>query len=653
MTFDLRRLTGLCVLVALAAAPLSACSSATKTTQTAGLDDSIQSLASGGVAVVENVTSQTPVVALTGTASAMTFTRWQVQNMVAEANAHSGYLGSELDDLAAPPAGAPSLSTLIVAWLTRHDGALAQYAASCMAGQDMKNSATTVFPTIVVLSFIGDIARMTPPATSQVRPPAVDIERLIAAPARADGVCTDVSNFVSSVVTKVTNAIQANGSGWLATFWNTVVTVAGAAVSVAVNNFLTPLLGFITKIATICATIMQVSSMFKPWSVTLAGNPSALTLSDTAQSGAFMATLNAKDIAWPAELVGCVQALAPNVKLDDASYKDAPVTWTQPINIPGLATKVSADDTLPDSKVAQYTYSTSTVPAVAANECATLVPAGKIGITVTVERSDITKTLTSLESLITSQIPASLATYLQPYIDMTLGKASTSAGEFGAPHQSSVVTLKQYVADPVPNCDQSSPSPLPSATLTPRNVSGSMPFEPCHALLNDADTVPFLAGAHVLPSGDVIDKLTGMMAGLTGIGGELPDTYDKTRISYCALGTGTAPPSLESQAPTDLKVAGFFYSEPRGTIPYPDLPPLPASAAGDPGSCTAIIGVDTLNRLGVRCVTGGPNGVVVDGPLAEYGMTGAAANSGSSGSIQFVLPPDGLMKAMAHLLQRL
>jgi len=68
---------------------------------------------------------------------------------------------------------------------------------------------------------------------------------------------------------------------------------------------------------------MQVASMFKPWSVQLAGDPATLTLGATAQQGKSMHP-QCGTIQWPSSLVGCVQALS-NVKLDNASYTDAPV----------------------------------------------------------------------------------------------------------------------------------------------------------------------------------------------------------------------------------------------------------------------------------------------------------------------------------------
>jgi hypothetical protein len=645
MTSALRRLCCLALFAVTLAAPLSACSTATKTTAAAGLDDSISSLAGAGVAVVDEVTSQAPIVAVTGTPSAMRFTRWEVQNLVAEANAHSGYLASELDGLATPPPGSPNLSALIAAWLTRHDDPLAQYAATFMNGQVDKKSGIAVFPTLVVLSFIADIAR-APATTSQAPAPHFDFERLIASPAEAQiPGCSDVSNFVSTVVTNVTNAIQANGSSWLATFWNIVVATVSTAIS-TVTSILTPLVAFITKIATICATIMQVTSMFKPWTVALAGSPASITLNATPQSGSFDATLNAKDVPWPSQLVGCVAALS-NIKLDDASYADAPVTWTEPINIPGLATNVSADTTLLANKTAHYTFSTITVDNVESTDCPTLVPAGKLGITVTVERADISKTLTSLESLITGSIPAALRTYLAPYIDQATDAVNTVAGKFAAPHQSSIIMLKEEVADPL--CIHTPPpsTPAPSDTPTHAAVSVTLPFLPCEAMLQPDDSEPYLNGAYFVTGAGAV-RFAKIMGALTGLGGEMANDYDNTRSSYCLLGTGTMPDPDPNNpnAPVTAEIAAIMVTIPRGSLGYVAPKPLDASdAASNP--CVAAIGTDTLNRLKARCIDGSVT-VMIQAPEVEIAVTGIT----KAGPNIMVPPPGAIYKVLAHLLKR-
>jgi hypothetical protein len=605
------------LLIAIAIAPLSACTSAVKTTQAAGLDDSITALAGGGVAVMDDVNSATPVVALSGTPSAMRFTRWQVQNLVAEANAHSGYLGSELDGIATPPAGAPPLSILIAAWLTRHDGPLAYYAAGFMGAQDYKNSAAIVFPTLVVLTFIADIARVT--TTSQLRVPSLNFERYLAAPAEADGVCTDIANWVSSVVNSVTSAVQANGSGWLASLWNTVVTIAATGISIVVNGILQSLVGFIVQIATVCGTLMQVASMFKPWSVQLAGDPATLTLGTTAQDGKFDATLSAADVQWPATLVGCVQALS-NVKLDNASYTDAPVKWTHPVNIPGLATKASEDDTLLTDKTAHYTFTTNSVEDVPAADCPALVGAGSVGITVTVERSDISKTLTSLETLITNQINASIRAYLAPYINAALGAANTAAAKFKAPHESSVVTLKQYVADPL--CSHTPPPGTPGPSTPPSIGSAELPDAPCAQLFSLADTGPYMNGAGQITISQGNLSFSKLLGALSAVAGPEPkNSYDTSKSSYCTIGF---QPSSEK-----FTIEATVFTQPRG-LPYSRIPDLHVLDAQDPEPCRTAIGYALLEQFSADC-HGNDTGMVLDGPLVELGITPMPAGTEISG----------------------
>ncbi len=339
-------------MLVLAVSPLSACSRAD--TSAAGVEDSVRSLAAGGVAVTPDVTSRTPVVALAGPESAMRFTLWQVRNLVAEANAHNGYLGNELDSLGTPPPGVPPFSVLVGAWLTRHQGPLAEYAQRLMGPQDYTHTAGIVFPTMVVLAFIADAARVT---TTAAHPAVFDLGPYIAAPAEAAGICTDVSAWVSSVVNSVANALQSSSSSWLGTLWNAVVSLAGSAVTAVAATVLQSLIGFVTRIATIAAMLMQVSAMFKPWTVDLTA-PTSLLLEDTPLAGSFDAKLNAQTIPWPSTLIDCVKTIS-GVNLGDASYADAPVKWTKPIGIPGKASPLSWRKTTPCASTRPRTIRTA------------------------------------------------------------------------------------------------------------------------------------------------------------------------------------------------------------------------------------------------------------------------------------------------------
>jgi hypothetical protein len=648
-----RWLATLLLAVSVGTGPLAACSSAAKSARLGDVDGAIQSLAAGGVAVMEDVTSMAPVVALTGQPSAMRFTRWQMRNLVAEADAHTGYLGSELDAIAQPPAGAPPFSTLIGAWLTRKDGALAQYAAGVMGSNDYKQSATLVFPTIVVLAFVGDIARV---GTTALRtPPRFDVEQLIAMPAEAEGTggdaCSTIAGWVSSVVTNVVAAVTANGNSWLATLWNTVVTVVGVAASIAFAS----LTRFLTNIATICGTLMQVASMFKPWSVTLAADPTTLTLSETPGQGQFVATLQAQDIPWPATLIGCVQSLS-GVTLESASYTDAPVTWKPTGTTPGLAVETSEDATLLANKTAAYHFQTKTEPAVTA--CPRTVPAGTVGVTVSVARSDITRTLNSLEALITNQLPGPIQSYLSPYIGKALDTATTTARDFAAPHESAIIPVSEEIPDPLPGCGQSPPPNAPTTQPTTIIGHGTLPGGACASVALPADTEPSLQGGVVfIPTddqGNHIDmgKMMGsLMSGtfLNPPNGAPPivhlptmqhgPDYDATKSSTCVIGT---PPA---------KIVAFFTVIPKGTAPYHLLYDLRTADAQSPRPCRSAIGIDLLNYYNADCRDGtfGPGvaSVTLSGPTVEYIIVGGGEMSGGPS-----ISAGDLAAVLKHIAQR-
>lgn len=632
------RFMAACLLLVAACGTLSGCAHAVSVTQQNGVAASIQSLASGGIAVMDDVRSSTPSVAVSGPLSAMRFTQWQVQNLVNEANAHGGYLGSELDALATAPAGTPPLTTLIDAWLTRKDGALAQYASGLMWQQDQTHPATVVYPTIVVLSFIGDIARVT--ATSQH--PSFDPVRLFAAPAEADGICTDLSGWVSSVVNNVSSAIQSNGTGWLSSLWNTVVSVGGAVVSAAFSAIASSVLGFVTQIATICGVLMQVSSMFKPWSVQLAGAPSSMQLSTAPQDGQFTATLHASDIPWPSTLIDCVKALS-NVKLDDASYTDAPVTWTPKANIPGLATETKSDTTLLANKTAAFHFQTTTVEDVPSGGCPRIVPAGNLVVNVSVARSDVTNVLASLESLITNQINAAIRPYLTPYTQAALRDANTAAGKFAAPHQTASIALTEEIADPL--CVQTPPPTTPTTQPSSSVGSATMPDAPCQTLLTSQDTTPYLNGGTVIiptdEHGNQIDvgKVFGSLMSGTLFNApngqslvKMPDMptavdYDQKRSTWCVI--GKMPATMDA----------LIGELPKGTETYHRSPDMSDTAGIH--ACRTAIGMDLLNAFAADCRVEGPI-VSVFGPNAEY-MGMAIPPLSTTSQIEAV---------MQHVLQR-
>jgi hypothetical protein len=274
-----------------------------------------------------------------------------------------------------------------------------------------------------------------------------------------------------------------------------VVSIAGTVFSIVVNGALQSIVGFVTEIATIVATLMQVSSMFKPWTVALSAAPKTQTLSEPPQTGAFDATLKAQDIPWPQTLIDCVSALS-HVNLTDASYKDAPVTWTRPIGIPTLATNTTQDSTLLDDKTAHYSYTTVTKPNVPAEECPRLLSTGTVGITVTVERTDISKVEDSLVQLIANQLPAKLQTFLQPYEQPAINAAKTAVNKFKAPQAKATVALMEYVPDPL--CSRTPPPSSPPPSAPPSHDAQSLPFAACDQILTGGDVEAGYPGMIIL-----------------------------------------------------------------------------------------------------------------------------------------------------------
>jgi hypothetical protein len=647
-----RRSLALCLLLVLGiVGPLTGCARAAKTAQSIGLDDTVNTLAAGGIAVVDDVTTQKPLASTSGTPSAMRFTRFQTENMLNEANAHVGYLGSELDALATPPAGAPPLTTLIGAWLTKRDGPLAQYAAGIMGTNDYKQSATLVFPTIVVLAFIGDIARVS--SHAQAEQHRFDFERFIAAPAEAqDDACSAISGWVSGVVNTVTAAIQSNGTGWIDNLWNTVVTIAGAVVSVVVNGLLKPLLGFLTHIATICGTIMQVATMFKPWTVTLEKKPASMQLSETPGEGQFVATLHASDIPWPATLVGCVAALS-HVNLKDATYKDARVTWTPIATTPGLAHETSDDATLRENKTAIYNFETRTQPAVSADACPQSVPAGTVGVKVSIARTDVSHVLDSLENAVLSELTAGMQSYLQPYIGAALTDANSTVGEFASPHESGTISVSQLVAGTP--CTHTAPPATTTPSATPAGGHATLPSGTCRQILTATDTAPLNGGivfdpiddqGRAVPMGDLMGKMmTGQLfstAGghsLTTQGTVVHDRqYDTSETSFCTIGT---PPHT---------IAAIFGAAPKGTDPY-HVPDVRALDAQNPQPCRSTFGISLLETFQADCdeITGTVTTVKITGPNVEYLIIGipVSAIPNNPGATQ-----SQLEAVLKHILDR-
>ena len=121
------------------------------------------------------------------------------------------------------------------------------------------------------------------------------------------------------------------------------------------------------------------------------------------------------------------------------------------------------------------------------------MPDGSIGITITVERRDVSKVIDSLVQLIANKLPAKLQTFLQPYEQPAIDAAKAAVGNFKGPRASAAASVMEYVADPL--CQHTPPptTPTPQAAQT-----GKLSLAPCEAVLAMGNIGAAYPGAIIL-----------------------------------------------------------------------------------------------------------------------------------------------------------
>lgn len=435
--------------------------------------EATSALASGGVGVYDSYAAQSPVAPIAGTRSAMRLTRWQLANMLAQANAGTGLLGSALDRMEGPkaPKRAPTISYFIAAWLVRGASPLAQYAKQFMpAKPDYRHAPRLVFPLLVITLFVADAARFragAPPPSEHKQ--SFFFQRLIAAPAEASGICSTVTNFISQTITDVENALTTDSSGFFATLWNTVVHLVVGLSEVIIGGVLYPLLSILTAVAGGLAALTAIASSLQPWSVQVQPQPPKVTLGGQATEGKMVALLDAPSIDWPSELSDCTQALT-GVQLDKISYVNAPVTWFETDSIG--ATVTNKDAVIGADKSATLTYSAPAHAAPPNAECAKEQLYGSVTASAKVERIDVQHAEEQLANLLFGRLPPVVQQHLMPIFGPLISQAQQKFAQLVAtPVESQPAHAEVDIL--VPDSSKCTPSPQPSAP--PSNAPASAP----------------------------------------------------------------------------------------------------------------------------------------------------------------------------------
>lgn len=442
------------------------------------VNGAISTLASAGVATYETYGSSTPIVAISGTRSAMRFTRWQLKNMLLQADAGMGMTGAELDRLegANPPKNAPTMSQFVAAWVMKYQSPLAAYAKAHIgvSSIDLKRTKQTVFPLLVIGLFVADVARMsdgTPPKVADSEP---GFERFIAAPAQAYAICSAVSNFVNGIIGDVEAALKEipYAGKVLVYLWGALVDV----VKTAINKAIAPILAVISAVSAGLAAITTIASTLSPWVVKLAAKPQSVNLSDQTFRGFVDADVVSGAIDWPEEVSDCAQQLS-GIDLASISSEDAPVTWEPGGEIP-LRADVDTKNTehkLRKNSV-RFVYVTKPLQNVPPETCRSYDPAGKIEVGVKIERVDVQHLATQLANLAFGKINTTayqhLKGYFQKYIDSAMQSIENYIHSPALGHGS--VELKMPVYDTsLTGCGTPTPTATPTATPDETSLEGA------------------------------------------------------------------------------------------------------------------------------------------------------------------------------------
>ena len=319
---------------------LSACGSpadpgpeASPTPSAAARGVTLDDLKTAGLRIVAD--EQAPV----DTRKGLVFTQAQADYLVAEQSRGAGIVGRELDRLAPMPAGSPTLSYLIAAWIVAAPTPSAKTAGVLMGEHDWRYAQSIVFPTAVVTMFVSDVGsaleRETRPSRSWERPPLQAIQL------RADP-CVIATTFLANAIDAVFNTLKLDPKtggdlpliGWLVAVWDTAVEIMRGIVHAVVDTLTQPAFTVLRTAMGILAVVSIIKSYLgtPQLSVDLdppdlsPGNPYHFAVGDAPDiAGTYIAKADPKQ-AWPETLKSCARAV--NIDVPEVVANGAKVTWT-------------------------------------------------------------------------------------------------------------------------------------------------------------------------------------------------------------------------------------------------------------------------------------------------------------------------------------
>jgi hypothetical protein len=372
----------------------------------------VSALAASGIAVV-NDPNASPPVAPTEPASPLRFLEAQVRGMALEAWARGGASGADIDATVLVPSDAPLASSILAGWLAGSDTARGRLARALMAGQDVTDPTTLVYPGLVLSLFTADILDASGSVVSDrdglalVATGAELASRRSGAGATAAGLCTSVQNFIDTVIATVFSALKArlpdSGIGKVVvSIWNWLVDRGAELVRSLIKSLEAPVIAVIRLIAGTLAEVVQTVAALLPYAIKVTAMPGHVTLAPAPVTGQFQVQVSAAGSPdWPPILADC--ATASGVTLPAFRPDGQKITWGPLTSNPGnLVFKRDADPTLDASGRAQLTFQTNTEPPDVANGEPHDV---LVDLKVTIERDDVKQAEERVQQALTQDLP--------------------------------------------------------------------------------------------------------------------------------------------------------------------------------------------------------------------------------------------------------
>jgi hypothetical protein len=321
----------------------------------------VAGLAQSGIGTFADPASAVPDVAVAGTPGPLRLLDFQVHALAVGAWTGSKFSGAELDAiLPVPPdpAGMPTTSDVLAAYVAAADSPGGSLSRALMAGQDLLAPPTLRFPAVVLVLFASDLATDGGAPTPSGASPSAAADRngiafadlAVAGPGGAGvgslgvasgGVCSDTANWINGTISALFDSLRAatpdNLPGRIVvSIWNWLVSQGEALVRGLLSSITDAVLGTVRSIAgTIAAVAEQIASLV-PYGlrVTAAGATGGATfmLGPDPLPGAYTVSVSAGDVPdWPAVLADC--ASVAGVALADFHARGVPLTWG-PIDAP-------------------------------------------------------------------------------------------------------------------------------------------------------------------------------------------------------------------------------------------------------------------------------------------------------------------------------